>query len=83
MRKIEFKQSVTGMTKIFVDGKELQTQLDPKALRNFRANKSKLPPVMGQQILDATMAKLKNDFVTLTNEELKHINAHVKEELGL
>jgi hypothetical protein len=80
MRKIEFKPSVNGLTKIFVDGKELQTQLDPKALRQFRANKSKLPPVMEQQILNAMITKLKNDVVTLTTDELKFIAAYLKEQ---
>lgn len=83
MRRIEFKASVNGLTKIFVDGKELATALDPKALRAFRVSKSKLPPMAGQQIVDTVAKKLANDNVSLTKEETNFILKYVKDELGV
>jgi hypothetical protein len=81
VRRIEFKSSVNGLTKIFVDGKELATTLDPKALRAFRA--SKLPPNAGPQIVDAVTKKLANDNVSMTKEETNFILKYLKDELGL
>jgi hypothetical protein len=83
MRKIEFKTSVTGLTKIFVDGRELDTALDPKAIRTFRVSKSKLPPIAGQQIVDTVAKKLANDVMNLTKEETNFILKYLKDELGL
>ena len=83
MRRIEFKSSVNGLTKIFVDGKELATTLDPKALRAFRVSRSKLPPNAGPQIVDAVTKKLANDNVSLTKEETNFILKYLKDELGL
>jgi hypothetical protein len=83
MRKIEFKASISGLTKIFVDGTELATAIDPKAFREFRLMKSKLPPVMGKNIVDAITKKLADDHVNLTAEETSHILKYVKAELNL
>ena len=83
MRKIEFKPSVSGMTKILVDGKELNTALDPKALRQYRVMKSKLPPCTGQNILDVIAKKLADDIVNLAKDETSFILKYVKEEINL
>jgi hypothetical protein len=83
MRKIEFKSSVSGMTKIFVDGKELNTALDLKALRQVRLMKSKLPPATGQNIIDITNKKLGDDVLNLTKEEIMVILKYVKEEINM
>lgn len=83
MRKIEFRPSVSGMTKIFVDDTELDTALDPKALLQFRANKSKLPPAVGQNILETVNKKLANDVINLAKDEVTFILRYVKTELNL
>ena len=83
MRKIEFKSSVSGMTKIFVDNKELNTAIDPSAFRQYRIMKSKLPPSTGQNILDVINKKLADDVVNLSKDELSFILKYVKEELNL
>lgn len=83
MRKIEFKSSVSGMTKIFVGDKELSTALDPKVLQAFRVTKSKLPPVTGQNILQTIAKKLANDHINLAKDETSFILNYVKEELGI
>lgn len=83
MRRIEFKSSVSGMTKIFIDGRELTTALDPKVIRGFRITKSKLPPMMGQQLVDTIVKKLENDHIILAKDELNYIIKYVKDELGL
>jgi len=83
MRKIEFKSSVSGMTKIFVDNTELSTALDPKALRQYRVMKSKLPPVTGQNILDTITKKLADDVINLAKDETAFILKYVREELNL
>jgi hypothetical protein len=83
MRKIEFKPSVSGMTKIFVDNTELSTALDLKAFRQYRIMKSKLPPVMGQNIFNAVVKKLADDVISLSKDETDFILKFVKEELNL
>ena len=83
MRKIEFKPSVSGTTKIFVDNKELATVFDPNVFRQFRINRTKLPPVTGQNIVDTITKKLLDDHITLAKDEINFIVKYVKEELGL
>ena len=82
MRSIEFKKNVNGLTKIFVAGKELTTALDATALNAFRLNKKKLPPIAGEQILNAISKKLAGDHVTLAADETKFILHHVKDLIG-
>lgn len=83
MRKIEFRPSVSGLTKIYIDNTELSTVLDPKALRTFRLMKDKLPPVTGQNILNTITKKLANDVVNLDREETSFILKYVRDELNL
>lgn len=83
MRKIEFRPSVSGLTKIFVDGKELDTKLDPKSLKLFVANKSKLPPSAAQNILNTLSKNLENEVINLAKDEVSFITNYVKTELNL
>lgn len=83
MRKIEFKASISGLTKIFVDGTELATAIDLKAFRQYRLMKSKLPPSTGPNIVDAIRKKLADDHVNLAADETAFIINYVKEELNL
>lgn len=82
MRSIKFVSSVSGMTKIFVDGKELNTAIDTAALRVVRMNKSKLPPATGQNIIDVLFRKLSDDILNLDRQELSTIINFVKEEIN-
>jgi len=80
---ITFVQSLNGSTKIFSDSTELETMLDVKAMRAFHAAKAKLPPVMGQQILDTISKKLANDRVNLSQADAAVVINYAKKELGL
>lgn len=83
MRKIEFPTNVNKITKIIVDGTELETMLDPVAMKNYRQNKNKLPPIIGKQILDGLETKLKRDTVKLSHDEFAFIIDYAKGELGI
>lgn len=83
MRKIEFKNNVNGLTKIYADGVEMDTHLDPKAMKAFRDNKSKLPPVYGQQILDEIIKRLRDDKVGLARDEIDIVVEYAKDQLSI
>lgn len=82
-RKIEFKENVNGLTKIYVGGTEMDTRLEPSAMKTYRLNKKKLPPIMGQQILDTITKKLRDDKVNLSSTEMATIVSYAKEQLGM
>ena len=84
MRKIEFVISVnTGKTLIKVDEIILDTKLDETAIRQYRVNRAKLPPVMGTTILSTMQMRLANDVIVLSEEEMDFITDHLKGKLGL
>ena len=84
MRDIKFvKSKVAGCTKIFVDGVEMETRFDDKAMTSYRINRLKLPPIYGQQIIDLLIKKLNNDHVNFTKTEIAFIVDYAKSELGI
>lgn len=84
MRNIELKSGVnTDTTRIFVDGIRLETFFDNSATKIFNANRRKLPPSTGYNLIITLKKKLANDVVNLTLSEIDFIVSKFKDALGL